>query len=115
MGNGKKALKLKFFCLILTVTFLFTSLIPGVIFKTEGVALAGQKPDNVILLIGDGMGFEQVEAYRDKHGWATPAGKKIYLDEVNDALGKMTTYSDDSDITDSASAATRPCLPDTKP
>ena len=106
MGNGKKALKLKFFCLILTVTFLFTSLIPGVIFKTEGVALAGQKPDNVILLIGDGMGFEQVEAYRDKQGWATPAGKKIYLDEVNDALGKMTTYSADSDITDSASAAT---------
>jgi len=108
MGNGKKALKLKFFCLILTVTFLSISLTPGVVFKTEGIALAGQKPDRVILLIGDGMGFEQVEAYRDKQGWATPEGKKIYLDEVNDALGlgKMTTYSADSDITDSASAAT---------
>jgi len=106
VGKSKSALKVKFLSLILTVIFLFTSLIPGVVFKTEGVALAGQKPGNVILLIGDGMGFEQVEAYRDKQGWATPVGKKVYLDEVNDAFGKMTTYSADSDTTDSAAAAT---------
>ena len=57
-------------------------------------------PKNVILLIGDGMGFEHVEAARDA------AGGNLSMDKVNDAAGQMTTHSANADITDSSSAAT---------
>ena len=57
-------------------------------------------PKNVILLIGDGMGFEHVEAARDA------AGGHLNMDDVNDAAGRMTTNSANADITDSSSAAT---------
>ncbi|MQL51778.1 sulfatase-like hydrolase/transferase [Desulfofundulus thermobenzoicus] len=55
---------------------------------------------NVILLIGDGMGFEHMEAAR------AAVGGHVYMDDVNDATGRVTTYSADADITDSAAAAT---------
>ncbi len=57
-------------------------------------------PKNVILLIGDGMGFEHVKAARDA------AGGHLNMDDVNDAAGRVTTNSADADITDSSSAAT---------
>ena len=65
-------------------------------------AVAGAPPKNVILLIGDGMGFEQVKA----------AG--MYLYGTEGALSfedlpfqaEMTTHSANDSITDSAAAAT---------
>jgi len=65
-----------------------------------GIYKDDSKPKNVILLIGDGMGFEHVEAARDA------AGGHLNMDDVNDAVGRMTTNSANADITDSSSAAT---------
>ena len=70
-------------------------------FYSNPIFTSTQSAKNVVLLIGDGMGFEQMEAYRDQS-----PGKYIYMDEVNDAAGKMTTHSADAPITDSAAAAT---------
>jgi len=69
------------------------------------VAPAPSTPKNVILLIGDGMGFEHMEAARDEQGSA------LYMDSVDDASGTMETWSynkitEGDEITDSASAAT---------
>jgi alkaline phosphatase len=66
------------------------------------VQVALSQPRNVILFIGDGMGFEHVKA----------AG--MYANGVDGSLsfevfpyqGEMTTFSADSSITDSAAAAT---------
>jgi len=76
------------------VVFFTSLLLPCVTF--------GASPRNVIFLIGDGMGFEQVRA----------AG--IYENGVEGTLsfeffpyqGEVTTYSADSSVTDSAAAAT---------
>lgn len=59
-------------------------------------------PRNVIFLIGDGMGFEQVRAggmYAHGAGGAFPFESFPYR-------GQITTYSANSSITDSAAAAT---------
>src|SRR4030042_1268434 len=65
-----------------------------------------QAPRNVILLIGDGMGFEQVRAAS-----LYAAGKEGALAFEKDFKGEMTTHSLDSYLkkthaTDSAAAAT---------
>ena len=62
------------------------------------------KPKNIVLLIGDGMGFEQVEAARDEK--AESGLGSLYMDSINDASGTVTTHSADAEITDSSSAAT---------
>jgi len=118
--------KTKLFASLLAAVFFLASFvpafIPGLPLRTSNISYAKiseEKPKvkNIILLIGDGMGFEQIEAYRDQRGWITPVGKKVYnkkkvyskkvyMDEANDALGKMTTHSADAYITDSAAAAT---------
>lgn len=69
------------------------------------------QPKNVILLIGDGMGFEHIKALRDAVYDGRAVYKDVYLnhvymDDVNDATGRMTTHSADAAITDSSSAAT---------
>ena len=56
-------------------------------------------PTNVILMIGDGMGFEQVAAGR------MFLGGEIVLDEAP-YQADMTTFSADSSITDSAASGT---------
>jgi len=64
--------------------------------------VSADAPKNIILLIGDGMGFEQVKA------------ASIYATGTEDGLvmqmlpyqGQVTTYSASSSITDSAAAAT---------
>lgn len=59
-------------------------------------------PKNIILLIGDGMGFAHIDASRIwKHG---PDGK-LALDDLP-SWGVVTTYSTDDAVTDSAAAAT---------
>ncbi|MBC7343567.1 MAG: alkaline phosphatase [Clostridia bacterium] len=82
----------------------------GIVLSLPGWALAetppatGSQPQakNVILMIGDGMGEEHVEAIRAAKA---AAGQKLAMDAVDDAKCLMTTYSADSDVTDSSSAA----------
>ncbi|GAB6275029.1 MAG: hypothetical protein STSR0004_18940 [Peptococcaceae bacterium] len=70
--RGNKG-KMKLFASLLALVFLLTSFapafIPGLALGTRNIAYAQggeEKPavKNVVLLIGDGMGFEQIEAYR---------------------------------------------------
>ncbi|HHV54703.1 MAG TPA: hypothetical protein GXX55_04565 [Firmicutes bacterium] len=60
------------------------------------------QPKNIILMIGDGMGFQQVNALRT---FKRAMGLKLAMDEVDDARTTMTTRSADSAVTDSSSAA----------
>ena len=62
------------------------------------VSLAAQ-PKNVILFIGDGMGFEHVKAARFYNG-----GNLSFENLPNQ--GQVTTYSANNAVTDSAAAAT---------
>ncbi len=81
--------------ILMSVWFLVTLGLPS-------FAAPGDPPQNVIMLIGDGMGFEQVRA----------AG--MYLNGIEGTLSfemlpyqaDMTTYSANSSVTDSAAAAT---------
>lgn len=57
------------------------------------------QPKNVIFLIGDGMGFEQVRAANYYNGGALSFETLPYQ-------GEVTTYSASSSVTDSAAAAT---------
>ena len=81
--------------ILMLVCFLVTIGLPG-------SAAPGDPPQNVIFLIGDGMGFEQVRA----------AGMYLNGDEGTLSFeslpyqAEMTTYSADSSVTDSAAAAT---------
>ncbi len=61
----------------------------------------GEGVKNIIMLIGDGMGYDHIKAARD----ATTT-KHLAMDDVNNASGRLTTRSADNDITDSAPAAT---------
>ena len=63
--------------------------------KTASAAV----PKNVIFMIGDGMGFEQVKAANYYNGGDLPFESLPYQAEV-------TTYSADSAVTDSAAAGT---------
>jgi alkaline phosphatase len=69
-------------------------------FGISKVDKAASAAKNVILLIGDGMGYEHIKAAREA------AGGHLNMDDVNDATGSVTTYSADNAITDSAPAAT---------
>ncbi|MBI9107182.1 MAG: alkaline phosphatase [Spirochaetales bacterium] len=60
------------------------------------------KPVSVILMIGDGMGFEQIKA-ADYYFYGEE-GRLSF--ESFPVKGSVTTYSADNDITDSAAAAT---------
>jgi alkaline phosphatase len=63
---------------------------------------------NVILLIGDGMGHSQVTAARmEKASWNLTeyASTDLFMDKM-DYCGYVTTYSSNSFVTDSAPAAT---------
>src|SRR5690625_1115431 len=55
-------------------------------------------PKNIILLIGDGMGFSQVTAAEYEHGPLAMTSMPVQ--------GMTSTYSSDSEVTDSASSAT---------
>lgn len=55
-------------------------------------------PKNIILLIGDGMGFSQVTAAEYEHGPLVMTSMPVH--------GMTSTYSSDSEVTDSASSAT---------
>lgn len=63
---------------------------------------SGPKARNVILLIGDGMGFEQVRA---AGMYAHGQGGSLFF-ETLPYQGQMTTHSADAAITDSAASAT---------
>ena len=63
---------------------------------------AGAPPKNVIILIGDGMGFEQVKAA----GMYKNGSPGTLVMESFPHQGQVTTYSASSSVTDSAAAAT---------
>jgi alkaline phosphatase len=69
------------------------------LFAAAPAALAGLPPKNVIFLIGDGMGFEQVKAANFFNGSALSFEGLPYT-------GSVTTYSANNAVTDSAAAAT---------
>jgi alkaline phosphatase len=88
-----------------TLKYLSLILLFGLILGITGLPIpvaACDPPKNVIFLIGDGMGFEQVKA----------AG--MYLNGTSGTMSfeslpfhaEMTTYSANSSVTDSAAAAT---------
>jgi alkaline phosphatase len=64
--------------------------------------LRSEPPKNVILLVGDGMGFEQTKAA----GMYARGSPGTLLFEAFPYRAEMTTYSADSPVTDSAAAAT---------
>lgn len=64
--------------------------------------IGGQKPRNVIFLIGDGMGVNQVALARHK---AIGADGRLYMERMPVA-GLMRTHSASHRITDSAAAST---------
>lgn len=63
------------------------------------LALSAQTPKNVILFVGDGMGFEHVKAARYYNG--APLSF-----ETLPAQGRLTTRAANNPVTDSAAAAT---------
>ena len=67
-----------------------------------GASFAWAEPKNVIFLIGDGMGFEQVKAA----GMYDNGSIGTLIFESFPYQAEVTTYSADSSITDSAAAAT---------
>jgi len=64
--------------------------------------VAGDDVRNVIVCIGDGMGFNHVALSRH---YGAGDDKKLYM-ELAPIQGKMTTYSANSDVTDSAASGT---------
>jgi len=86
--------------LFLALTLVFSGLSVG-----QAAANGTPSAKNVILLIGDGMGFHHVNAARDAVT-SDPALGEFNLDKVNDASGMVYTKSADADITDSSAAAT---------
>ncbi len=71
----------------------------SLLFLWAGSAQAG--PKNVILLIGDGMGPEQVEA-----GRLLVPGGQLVLDQMDPSPGSVNTLNVFGEITDSAASAT---------
>ncbi|MHC4755324.1 MAG: alkaline phosphatase, partial [Planctomycetota bacterium] len=73
-----------------------------VILLTLALPVFAAAPANVILFIGDGMGFEQVEA-ASIYASGQPGTLSF---ESFPCKSAITTYSADSNVTDSAAAAT---------
>ena len=102
MGNNTKSQLISVEVIMNRKSFVFSCLF----FLTLAVALA-VPPKNVIIMIGDGMGFQQVEAAR-----YYASGNTVPLSfETLPYSGDMTTYSANSGIgyenyTDSAAAGT---------
>jgi len=102
--------------LALAGTIAATTLFSGLSFgNADNVAVAkdnkeqyhfgnSQQPKNVILLIGDGMGSNQVSAAAYYKGKGFKAGE-LEMDKFKD-VGLARTYSHDNVVTDSAAAAT---------
>ncbi|MHC4463401.1 MAG: alkaline phosphatase [Planctomycetota bacterium] len=70
------------------------------------VSTAQAEPKNVIIFIGDGMGFEQVKAagmYVHGYDYGDTAWLPFELFPYN---GELTTYSANASVTDSAAAST---------
>lgn len=93
----------KFLCLVCTSCFVACAAGSNIAqSKTGKTQESNQAPKNVILLIGDGMGSEQVKA-AGMYAHGTP-GKLSF--EQFPHQGEVTTYSANSSITDSAAGGT---------
>lgn len=93
----------KFLCLACTSCFVACAAGSTIAQSKSGKTQeSNQAPKNVILLIGDGMGSEQVKA-AGMYAYGTP-GKLPF--EQFPHQGEVTTYSANSSITDSAAGGT---------
>jgi len=70
-------------------------------FVWVGGAQAGDGPKNIILMIGDGYGFEQAEA-----GRLLVPGGELVVDDLDPNPGSVNTLNVFGEITDSAAAGT---------
>ena len=98
-GRGmKKSFFSKLLVVALTVTLVAVSL--SFVGCNASLKLEGSAK-NVILLIGDGMGLEHLEATKARYGFDS-----LYMESLTDFHGEMTTNSLNSEITDSSAAST---------
>ncbi|MBW2542133.1 MAG: alkaline phosphatase [Deltaproteobacteria bacterium] len=70
-------------------------------FLWAGGALGNESPKNIIMMIGDGFGFEQAAA-----GRLLVPGGQLVLDAMDSNPGSVNTLNVFGDITDSAASAT---------
>ncbi len=83
----------KWFSLILTVLLLCGAVIPA-------AGAAAEKPTNVILMIGDGMGWNHLQLAKQERGI------KLFMEDECDVSGSSKTRSSSSSVTDSAAGGT---------
>ena len=67
--------------------------------KNYSLKTRRKKPENIILMIGDGMGIAQI------HAGMTANGGKLFLENFK-SIGFSKTYSSDNYVTDSAAGGT---------
>ena len=82
------------FSVLLAVLLLCTVLPMG------AMAAAAQKPTNVILMIGDGMGWNHLQLAKQERV------RSLYMEDACDARGWSMTRSHDNAVTDSAAGGT---------
>ncbi|MBR5174284.1 MAG: alkaline phosphatase [Clostridia bacterium] len=95
-------MKKSFFSKLLVVTLTLTLVAVSLSFVACNTTLTLEgSAKNVILLIGDGMGLEHLEATKAKYGLSSLA-----LENLTTFNGEVTTNSLNSEITDSAASST---------
>ena len=94
----KKSFFSKLLVVALTLTLVAVSL--SFVACNPSLKLDGSAK-NVILLIGDGMGLEHLEATKARYGMDS-----LYMENLTTFHGEMTTRSLDSEYTDSSAAST---------
>lgn len=103
MKNGffKKSLAVIVVACLLVVAFSFVACSPTDTPVTPDRHYFLGSAKNVILLIGDGMGTEHIEATKAYYGLDS-----LFMETMTTVKGEVTTHSLDSDVTDSAASAT---------
>ena len=97
MNHFIKLMNRRSFLVLFVALFVFAACQPQV--NNQDSADSGTAiPKNIILLIGDGMGFSQITAAEYEHGPLAMTSMPVH--------GMTSTYSSDSEVTDSASSAT---------
>lgn len=85
---------------IMLVAMLIVALSIAFVGCNQGLKVTGSAK-NIILLVGDGMGLEHLEAVKAYYGLDS-----LYMETMTDRYFEQTTASRDSAVTDSAAAST---------
>ena len=80
---------------MIAVVLLFVAVLPG-----ASAATSAQKPTNVILMIGDGMGFNHLQLTKQERG------VRLFMEDECDVRGWSQTRSHNKVVTDSAAGGT---------